>query len=305
MPRKFAMRFLLGCVAGFVASGLFAAPSSMPAQAPAKIVPSSQKRLIDFTDATEVRARRPLLIAHRGGVVTNKTPECSLGALRAAAEAGYDMIELDIRETKDGVPVIFHDENLRKACGVDTTMGKLTLAEVEKLRYLRNGESIATLQQALVLCRNLNLGVMLDIKEAIRADFVRKIAQLVREHHLDRSTVAISGHPIVRQELQGVALTPVNADELKRIGAGEQVNVQGYYWFGIPSWIPFATIPKLQAAGALVMPAINTFRYESDPDHAKARADVEQLTAIGVDGFQIDSAYQDFFGRALPPTGNK
>ena len=66
------------------------------------------------------------------------------------------------------------------------------------------------------------------------------------------------------------------------------------------AWIQLDTIPKLQRAGALVIPAINTFRYENDPERAQARRDVKQLNEIGVDGFQIDSAYQDFFGRSLP-----
>lgn len=42
---------------------------------------SEERVLIDLTDRAAVRARRPLLIAHRGGVVTANTPECSLAQL--------------------------------------------------------------------------------------------------------------------------------------------------------------------------------------------------------------------------------
>ena len=87
---------------------------------------------------------------------------------------------------------------------------------------------------------------------------------------------------------------------LKRIAADESVPLTGRHWFGIPAWISFATIPKLQKAGALVLPAINTFRYENDPERAQARRDVATLRELGVDGFQIDSAYQDFFDKPLP-----
>lgn len=263
--------------------------------------PSTEKELIDVRDAAKVRTRRPLLIAHRGGVVTDAIPECSIAATREAARQGYDMVELDVRATKDGVPMIFHDDTLAAACGRPGKIGDLTAAEAGATRYRKNGETIATLDQALTLCRELHLGVMLDLKDTPpRAEFLRTIAELVRQHQLNRSTVTIAGHPLVRQELREVALVPVNADELKQIAAGNGVALEGRYWFGIPSWIDYALIPKLQQAGALVIPAINTFRYEKDPERAQARRDVQQLRELAVDGFQIDSAYQDFFGRALP-----
>ncbi len=261
---------------------------------------SSDKELIDVHDAAKVRARRPLLIAHRGGVVTPKIPECSLAAIREAARVGYDMIELDVRETKDGAPMIFHDATLRGATGQPGKIGDLTEAEARAIRYLKNDQPIANLSEALALCRSLHLGVMIDLKDPPRAELLKKIAALIRQHGLEKSTVAISGHALVRTELRDVSLVPVNAEELRQLAAGETPSLEGRYWFGIPPSINFELIPKLQRAGALVFPAINTFRYENDPERAQARAHVKALTALGVEGFQIDSAYQDFFGRALP-----
>ncbi len=261
---------------------------------------SSDKELIDVRDAAKVRARRPLLIAHRGGVVSATIPECSLAAIREAARFGYDMVELDIRETKDGAPVIFHDSTLLGATGRPGKIGDLTEAEARAIRYLKNGQPIASLGEGLALCRALHLGVMLDLKDPPRAELLQKIAALIRQHGLARSTVAISGHPLVRAELSEVSLVPVNADEMRQVAAGETVSLAGRYWFGIPPSIKFDLIPRLQQAGALVMPAINTFRYENDPDRTQARAHVKALTELGVEGFQIDSAYQDFFGKTLP-----
>lgn len=261
---------------------------------------SSDKELIDLRDAAKVRARRPLLIAHRGGVVSERIPEGSLAAIRAAARQGYDMVELDVRLTRDGVPVIFHDATLLAATGRPGAIGELTAAETLQVRFKKNDEPLATLEQALVLCRQLHLGVMLDLKDPPRVEALQRIAALVRRHALERSTVTISGHPLVRTELGAVALVPVTAEELKAVAAGDAMSLAGRLWFGIPAWIPFETIPKLQRAGALVFPAINLFRYENDPARAAARRDVQALTALGVEGFQIDSAYQDFFDKPLP-----
>lgn len=261
---------------------------------------SSDKALINVRDAAAVRARRPLLIAHRGGVVTPQVPECSLAAIREAARHGYDMIELDVRETKDGAPMIFHDATLLGATGQPGKIGDRTEAEARAIRYRKNDQPIATLGEGLALCRALHLGVMLDLKDPPHAGLLRKIAALVRQHGLEKSTVTISGHALVRTELSDVSLVPVTADELRALAAGDTPSLAGRYWFGIPPSIHFEQIPRLQRAGALVFPAINTFRYESDPDRAQARAHVKALTELGVEGFQIDSAYQDFFGRSLP-----
>ena len=263
---------------------------------------STDKELIDVRDVAKVRLRRPLLIAHRGGVVTERIPECSLAAIREAARHGYDMVELDVRVTRDGVPVIFHDATLFAATGRTGAIADLTETEVLALRFRKNDEALSNLEQALVLCRQLHLGVMLDLKDPPRADVLEGIATLVRKHGLARSTVAISGHPLVRAGLGDVALVPVNAEELKQAAAGElgPDALAGRYWFGIPERIQFETIPRLQRAGALVIPAINLFRYPNDPDRAQARRDVRALTALDVEGFQIDSAYQDFFDRPRP-----
>ena len=95
-------------------------------------------------------------------------------------------------------------------------------------------------------------------------------------------------------------MVPVTAAEVEKIARDETTPLQDLYWFGIPSWIKWETIPKLQRAGALVVPALNTFRYDKDVDRQQARDDARRLMEIGVDGFQIDAAYQDFFGRPLP-----
>ena len=54
----------------------------------------------------------PLIIGHRGASAV--APENTLVAFREAIAAGSDGIEFDVRLTRDGVPVIIHDDNLRR-----------------------------------------------------------------------------------------------------------------------------------------------------------------------------------------------
>lgn len=77
-------------------------------------------------------------------------PENSLAAFRAAVEHGYG-ITMDVRITRDGVPVLFHDERIYRMTGVDGTIEDLTLAELRELKLGRSEETIPTLEEALEL----------------------------------------------------------------------------------------------------------------------------------------------------------
>lgn len=87
--------------------------------------------------------------AHRG-LFDNDTeaPENSLNAIRRAVDAGYG-IEFDIQLTKDDVPVIFHDANLKRMCGVDGNIWEYTLEELQKLKLAHSNQTIPTLAAVL------------------------------------------------------------------------------------------------------------------------------------------------------------
>ncbi len=79
-----------------------------------------------------------------------KIPENSLASCRAAIEHGYG-ITMDVRITRDGVPVLFHDERIYRMTGIDGTIENCTLAELRELKLGRTEETIPTLQEALEL----------------------------------------------------------------------------------------------------------------------------------------------------------
>lgn len=94
------------------------------------------------------RARRwqGTCFAHRG-LHRNGVSENSLGAFEAACRAGCG-IELDVRFSRDGQLIVFHDDTLRRLCGDARQPEQATLAELKRLR-LPDGESIPTLCEAL------------------------------------------------------------------------------------------------------------------------------------------------------------
>ncbi len=69
--------------------------------------------------------------AHRGLYETDQSvPENSLEAFRRAADADYG-VELDVQLTKDKVVVVFHDDTLKRVCGVDARVDAYTFAALQ------------------------------------------------------------------------------------------------------------------------------------------------------------------------------
>ena len=254
------------------------------------------RRLPDFRRGHRGLRATPFLIAHRGGVITSDSPEGSLTAIERAAREGYDMVELDLQQSTDGVPIVFHDHDLVKACGREGKIIDWTAKQLTSMRTLIGDQPLITLETALNACQSLGLGVMLDLKTHQEdPGFLHTIGESLKRHGLANASLCITGEPATRRHLRHTRFT-LTADELKALRQGDRIELSDRFWFGLPSQLQAGDIQKLQAAGALVLPAINTFRYPANRHHEEAEADIKALIRQGVDGFQIDSIYQEWFG---------
>lgn len=103
-------------------------------------------RMIHKPDTTPLMG---VLYAHRG-LHDNKTdaPENSMKAFRLAAEAGFG-IELDIQLSRDGIPVVFHDFTLQRACGTEGKVNAYSYDELQKFSLFQSEEKIPTLEEVL------------------------------------------------------------------------------------------------------------------------------------------------------------
>ena len=87
-------------------------------------------------------------IAHRGLFDRKIVPENSRAAFREAVRKGYG-VELDVRLTKDEVPVVFHDDTLFRMCGVEKTVSDCTYDEMCKYSLLGTQKRIPAFADAL------------------------------------------------------------------------------------------------------------------------------------------------------------
>lgn len=127
--------------------------------------------------------RRVLRIAHRGA--SAYAAENSSEAIRAAAELGADMVEIDIRATADDVPLVIHDSSLRRTHGLEGDVSEYTM---EALRQMTAAESpVISFDEALDQCRELGLGLYLDIKRLTKESARAMFASLEARHYLKRT----------------------------------------------------------------------------------------------------------------------
>ena len=101
--------------------------------------------------------------AHRG-LHGDGAAENSLTAFRLAVEGGYG-IELDIRLSRDGELVVFHDETLERVCGDPRRVVDLELSELRSMHLSGTEDTVPTLREVLELVAG-RVPLLIEIKLA-------------------------------------------------------------------------------------------------------------------------------------------
>ncbi|MEG0382306.1 MAG: glycerophosphodiester phosphodiesterase family protein [Christensenella sp.] len=87
--------------------------------------------------------------AHRG-LHTAEYPENSMPAFKSAMENGY-AIELDVHLSKDGVLMVFHDDDMERMTGAQGRIEDFTVDELKQRRLASSEYQIPTLDEVLYL----------------------------------------------------------------------------------------------------------------------------------------------------------
>lgn len=136
----------------------------------------------------EMKTKNDILIAgHRG--YPARYPENTLRSFEEAIRCGCDMVETDVRASKDGVLVIMHDESALRTTGVDKNISDMTLEEIKGL-YVGDpelGQQVPTLKEFLELCAPyeellLDIEIKSDRDEVHARSLVDGTVALCREY---------------------------------------------------------------------------------------------------------------------------
>lgn len=96
----------------------------------------------------------PKVIGHRGAMAY--ALENTLESFREAARRGASWVEIDVKLTADGVPIVMHDPSLKRTMGIDRLVAEMRAAELP--------EAVPTFEQAIACFGELGLGCNVEIK---------------------------------------------------------------------------------------------------------------------------------------------
>lgn len=150
------------------------------------------------------------IIAHRGS--SAYAPENTLAAFQKALEQQADAIELDVRLSKDGVPVVCHDATINRTSNGKGYIHNLTVDQLKKYDFGSSfskkfkGETIPTLEETLSLLRNHPGTIHIELKNGpvIPKDLERNVLELVYRHHAESKVVYSSFDHMSLQRLSTI-----------------------------------------------------------------------------------------------------
>jgi glycerophosphoryl diester phosphodiesterase len=114
----------------------------------------------------------PIIVAHRG--LHRAHPENSLAAFDLAIEAGF-WVECDVHASRDGVPVIIHDEALERTTDACGRVDALDARDLQRVRLPGSDQTVPTLERALRSGGNW----LVEVKPPGARDLVRRVVDLL------------------------------------------------------------------------------------------------------------------------------
>ncbi|MCM2465828.1 glycerophosphodiester phosphodiesterase [Methanoculleus oceani] len=212
-----------------------------------------------------------LIIGHRGARALG--PENTLRALRRGM-ACADLVEVDLRLTRDGIPVAIHDATVDRTTDGTGPVKGYTLEDLTALDA-GEGETIPTLQAVLDLVHNES-GLVVEIKEpGTEAIIVSMLMGRMPER-----LFLVSFHPesvaMAKRLLPGAQAGLIYSGEADD-PVGLALSVQAEII--LPRWdrVSHEVVERAHDAGLLVVPWV-----------LNGEDDIEEAVRLGVDGFASD-----------------
>jgi glycerophosphoryl diester phosphodiesterase len=224
-----------------------------------------------------------------------------MAAFRAAVDLGYAYLETDVRSTRDGVLMAFHDRTLERTTDGRGELAAHTAGQLAQVRI--SGEPIPTFEELLAAWPDVRLNV--DVKDMAAADELARLIEAYDAH--DRVLVASFSDRRRFRVLRGLS-RPV-------AGSGGIYATLAIYLLGrLGLAAPLARLVRVHAVQVpvkygpftVVTPGfVRRCRRAGLQVHVwtiNDRAEMERLLALGVDGIVSDRA--DILAEVMAERGN-
>lgn len=155
--------------------------------------------------------KKPIIIAHRGA--SAYAPENTMAAFKMAIEMKAKGIEIDVHLTKDGHPVVIHDNKLDRTSNGKGLIRDKTLKELKELDFGSwfsadfKDQSIPTLEEALDFTTSNNVMLNIELKSGIilYQGIERTVADIIRQYKAEDKVIVSSFNHYSLLELKKMA----------------------------------------------------------------------------------------------------
>lgn len=230
---------------------------------------------------------RVMIVAHRG--LSAQEPENTMRSFRRAAEVGCDLIELDVHLSRDGVPVVIHDDTLDRTTDGRGRVRDRTIDELRRLDAGR-GERIPTLEEVVEWAEAGSDALSVEIKQPTPAQgaapyegIAERVVELVRRSRIAAGSLIHSfDHPTIRRvrELWPDATTGVSyggGTFVDPLALGRAAASSGIHaWW---AWVSPAACAAAHEAGMHVHAWGTSWPPRGEEIAAVVRAGVDSLDA--------------------------
>ena len=152
-----------------------------------------------MSNTIQIDKKHVKMVAHRG--VSGLECENTCAAFVAAGNRSYYGIETDVHVTADGQFVVIHDDRTGKVSNVDLPVEGSTREELSEVRLYSCGRKVSPTRRDLVIpdladyiriCQHYGKSPVLELKNRIRTEDIRRMVELIREIGYLEETLFIS-----------------------------------------------------------------------------------------------------------------
>ena len=211
-----------------------------------------------------------LIIGHRGAAAL--APENTLRALREGMKCA-DYVEVDIRLSGDGVPVVIHDATLERTTTGAGPVRAYTLRELRELDA-GEGEKIPTLEEVLELTGG-RTGLVVELKET---EGVERIGTAIKESGMEK-VIIVSFHAAALKRARAVLPAPCGliCSRSPEDAVKDALRIPAEYLLLKHTLLNTGMVKQAHENGLKLIPwTPNT------------TADMQRVIDMGVDGFATD-----------------
>ena len=224
-----------------------------------------------------------VVAAHKG--YSSEAPENTMLAFEEAVNRGTsDMIELDIRESDDGIPVVIHNESMKDATGVNSSIYDVVYDEIKTkcASYQFQAEEfpdayIPTLEEVLAAYGN-KIDLLIEIKMSDETpDLPQKIVDLINKYDCKEHCMIHSGSYEALEKVKAIDDT-IPCGLIVAIGTGSYYNLPCADFFSVEhTFVNANMIDTIHSLGKKV------YAWTVNDDSA-----ISEMAATRVDGIITD-----------------